>query len=84
MSKSYCLQVDHEICNGCGICDRVLTGFRTNNQGRIYISERNYGKEHVRYAMASVISNCPENAIGMIEYCSEDAISIAVNSTVQY
>jgi ferredoxin len=72
MAKSYCLQVDHEICNDCGICDRVLTGFRTNNQGRIYISESNYEKEHVREAVSNVI-----------EFCPEDAISIVHNSSVQ-
>ena len=65
MADAYCLQVDREVCNDCGICDKMLTGFLSNNNGRIQISGSNYQKEHVAEAVHSVIKCCPEEAISL-------------------
>lgn len=62
---NYCLQRDEETCIDCGTCDRILTGFRTINKGKIHISESNYGKEHVQEAIRSIISMCPSESISI-------------------
>jgi len=63
---NYCLQRDPETCTDCGCCDRVLTGFRTVNDGKIQISESNYQKEHVRDAISNIIKICPTESISLV------------------
>ena len=62
---SYSLQRDEETCNDCGICERVLTGFRTINGGKVNISESNYKKDHVQAAIKDIISMCPSESISL-------------------
>jgi len=64
--SNYCLQRDPETCIDCGTCDRILTGFRTVNNGKIQISESNYQKDHVRAAVDSIINICPSESISLI------------------
>jgi len=63
--RSYSLQRDAETCTDCCVCDRILTGFRTVNGGKIQNSESNYHKDHVQEAIRSIIAACPSESISI-------------------
>jgi ferredoxin len=66
MPESYALVTDTESCEECGMCDLLLPGFQTARGGKILISSDNYQKEHVKFAVKSVIDRCPSNALSVV------------------
>ena len=62
------LQINFEKCSDCGTCERLLPKFKSKYDGKIEVSQWAFEREDVQKGMASVVENCPTEAITIITF----------------